>query len=528
MSTETSKQFRLCVALFVLCVVLICSVNARAVTTAPVDGNLLKEIYAPLPVYPKNAWEESPEGVVTLMFDVTEEGYVQNPCIVSSSLPGKFELYALHAIKEHRYEQLGGPSQHMTGVKKSFSFTLDSNPTVPVRVNYPRPALEESAEGYVVVQFGVSERGVIRDVEVVGAEPPGFFEAAARDATSKMKFERTRFNPDDKILHKFTFSLDSKPRTTIRAEYPAQAQEQLLQGHVIVEFDINEEGRVVNPKAIYSEATVFETAAIAAVSQFIFAPNKPAKEVLHKIEFSPTQRYEPLSKVEPEYPEQALIDNIEGFVMVQFDINESGLVENPVVLEAKPPRVFEESALSAVKQFKYLPKYVDGKPTRTEGVKNRIVYDIAGEVGEEKNKPGRPLADSSPNAQPQVAAVSPRIDPKQFLEDLKNTPQHERQQLIDALIRQQIMDEKSKPTHNLLISGNQENGSVIVEFDVNEKGVVEQPNIVEVQDTVLSQDTTQRILEEVGYYRYEPLVIDDTPVRANGVRHFIELRFQED
>ena len=534
MDTGKSKKIQLHVALFVLCVVLICSVVARSKTTAPVDGNLLQEVEAPLPVYPKKAWEESPEGVVTLMFDVTEEGYVQNPCIVGSSLPGKFELYALHAIKEHRYEQLGGPTQHMTGVKKRFSFTLDSNPTVPVRVKYPRPALEEGAEGYVVVRFGISERGAVRDVEVMGADPPGFFEAVARDAASKMKFERTRFNPDDQILHKFTFSLDSKPRVAVSAEYPAAAKEQLLNGHVIVEFDINEEGKVENPVAINSDANVFETSAIVAVSQFRFDPDKPAHDVLHKIEFSLTQDYQRLSTVEPEYPEQALLDNIEGYVIVRFDINETGSVENPEVMEAKPPKVFDQSALSATKQFSYSPQYVEGKPIRTENAHVRIVYEIAGaydeegEEDEENNKPGRPLVDSSPGAQSQYPIRLGPLDSKQFFEDLKNAPPHERKQMIDALIEQGTVVRPSRPTHILSIQGNQDDGTVIVEFDVNEKGVVEQPNIVEVQGTVLSQDVTQRILEEVGHYRYEPLVIDDVPVRADGVRHFIELRFNED
>lgn len=121
METATSNQIQLHAFLFVLTVALIGSVIARAVTIAPADGNLLKEIDAPHPVYPKRAWEKSPEGEVTLMFDVTKDGYVENPCIVDSSLPGKFELYALQALKDYRYEQIGGPSQHITGVKKRFT-----------------------------------------------------------------------------------------------------------------------------------------------------------------------------------------------------------------------------------------------------------------------------------------------------------------------------------------------------------------------------------------------------------------------
>ena len=533
MRTDRSQQIQLYVALSVLILALISSVFAHGVTTVPTDGNLLKEIEAPMPDYPKSVWDESPVGEVTLMFDVNEEGHVEDPCIVSSTFSGTFDLYAVKAIKGHRYEQLGGPSQHMKGVKKRFFFTLDSNPTLPVTAKYPRHALEQGAEGYVVVRFGVSEGGAVRDIEVVGSEPSGMFDLAGREAASKMKFETTQFNPDDAILHKFTFSLDSKPRIAVGAEYPAEAREQLIHGHVIVKFDINAAGKVENPEAIYSDAGLLETAAIAAVSQFSYEAGNPAKGVLHKVEFSLDQPYQPLSKVEPEYPEQALLEHTEGYVILQFDINETGEVENPLVIEANPPNVFDQSAINAAKQFKYLPRYVEGKPTRTERVKSRIQYiiefeeDEEDQEDEEDNKPGRTLADRSPEAQPQLP-IALDSHPKQVFESLKKYPPEERKRLLEALMKQRSLVRERRPTHRLSIQGNQDDGTVIVEFDVNEKGVVEQPNIVEVQGTVLSQDVSQRILDEVSYYRYEPLVIDDVPVRTDDVRHLIELRFQED
>lgn len=528
MGIKTSKQIQLQVIVLILTIALICGVLTQAVTIVPVEGNLLEEVAAPLPAYPKPNWEESPDGTVTLMFDVTEGGFVENPCIVESTLPGEFELYAIHAIRNHRYKQLGGLSQYITGVKKRFSFTLDSNPAVSVKAKYPRPALEIGAEGYVVVEFSVSPQGTVEDQVVVGADPVGLFDAAALDAAGMMEFETTRFNADDKILHKFTFSLDSKPRTAVGAEFPVEALEQKLFGHVIVEFDINELGEVENPNAIYSDFGVFETAAIAAVSQFRFDSDQAATGVLHKIEFSLTLDYYPLSKVLPDYPEQALLDNIEGYAIVRFDVNETGSVENPEVVEAKPPNIFDESALSAARQFKYFPKHVDGKPMRTEGVLNRIVFEIADQEGEEDNNLGRALVDNSPDARQQYPIRLPPMDTKKFFEDLRNATEQERKQMMDDLLKKGTVVRPSTPTHSLSIQGDQNDGTIIVEFDVNEKGVVEQPNIVEVHGTVLSQDVTQRIVEEIGYYRYEPLVIDDVPVRTNGVRHFIELRFHED
>lgn len=491
MGTKKSKQLQLYFESCVLSIVLIGSVIAHAVSTATVDGNLLNEIDAPLPDYPKKAWEKSLEGMVTVKFDITKEGYVENPYIFNSSIPGEFELYALQAIKDHRYEPPDEPSHHTTGVTKNFFFTLDSRPKVPVKAIYPRPALENAAEGYAVVEFSVSQWGTVRDPVVVGAEPSGIFETAALDAAREMKFVTTRFKPNQKILHKFTFSLDSKPSKAVIAEYPAAAKEQKLHGHVIVEFDINSDGEVENPKAVFSDATVFETAAIDAVTKFGFNPDNAAKGVLHKIEFNLNQDYQPLSKVKPEYPRQALLDNVEGYVIVKFDIDEAGAVADPVATVEKPQNVFKESALTAVAQFKYMPQYIDGQPTRVKDCFVKISYEIADEDG---NSPGRALENQTSSAQARY-------------------PMHRH---------------TLKPTHLLYIQGNQENGSVIVEFDVNERGFVEQPKIIEVQDTRVSQEVSQRILEEVEYYRYTPFAIDDAPIGIYGVRHRIELRFQED
>ncbi|MYC24836.1 MAG: TonB family protein [Gammaproteobacteria bacterium] len=491
METDQSKRITITSVLFTLTIALISSFFALVETIALADelDIVPLQIEAPIPVYPKEAWEKSPEGIVIVKFDITEKGFVENPYIYDSTLPGKFDLYALQAIKDHRFEPPNETHNHTKGVTKNFFFTLDSKPKVSVRVKYPKTAMEQGPDGYVVVRFGVSAWGDVRDQEVVGAAPAGFFEAAALDAASKMKFTR-HVKPDQKIMHKFTFSLNSKPSTAVVAKYPAAAKEQQLQGHVVVEFDINEDGEVENPKAIYSDASVFETAAIAAVSDFRFEPNTPKTGVLHKVVFNLNQDYEPLSKVEPEYPRVALINSIEGYVIANFDIDETGSVSNPELITAKPANVFNESALTALAQFKYMPKYVDGQPTPVKDLKIKINYELAD--GDRKSS-GRALDEQASRTKARYPTYRHSL----------------------------------KPTHKLYIAGNQEDGSVIVEFDVNDRGFVEQPNILEVQDTRLTQEVTQRILDEVGLYRYTPFAINDVPVGVYGVRHRIELQFRE-
>ena len=86
--------------------------------------------------------------------------------------------------------------------------------------------------------------------------------------------------------------------------------------------------------------------------------------------------YMPWFKPEPEYPTRLAQRGITGYVIVQFDVTKEGTVENPVVIEAKPPSVFDRSALRAAVKFKYKPKILNGQAVRVRGVKNRIIYEL--------------------------------------------------------------------------------------------------------------------------------------------------------
>ncbi|MXZ43562.1 MAG: energy transducer TonB [Gammaproteobacteria bacterium] len=86
--------------------------------------------------------------------------------------------------------------------------------------------------------------------------------------------------------------------------------------------------------------------------------------------------YMPWFKPEPEYPTRALQRGLSGYVIVKFDVTEEGTVENPVVVEAKPPGIFDRSAIRAALKFKYKPKILNGEPVRVRDVHNRIKYEL--------------------------------------------------------------------------------------------------------------------------------------------------------
>jgi protein TonB len=59
---------------------------------------------------------------------------------------------------------------------------------------YPRRAARVGREGHVTLRFTVLATGAVADVEVVDAEPPGWFEEAARDAVLRWRYAPGEWN----------------------------------------------------------------------------------------------------------------------------------------------------------------------------------------------------------------------------------------------------------------------------------------------------------------------------------------------
>jgi protein TonB len=74
----------------------------------------------------------------------------------------------------------------------------------------------------------------------------------------------------------------------------------------------------------------------------------------------------PIVRIEPQFPREALINGISGYVRVSFMVMEDGSVEPGTVkvIEAKPPRLFDSAAQRAVSRWKFKPRIVDGRPVK--------------------------------------------------------------------------------------------------------------------------------------------------------------------
>jgi protein TonB len=70
----------------------------------------------------------------------------------------------------------------------------------------------------------------------------------------------------------------------------------------------------------------------------------------------------PIVRIEPQFPREALIEGISGWVEIEFTIEADGTVSDPKITGSQPRRMFDRNAIRAIYKWKFKPRIVDGKP----------------------------------------------------------------------------------------------------------------------------------------------------------------------
>lgn len=168
--------------------------------------------------------------------------------------------------------------------------------------------------------------------------------------------------------------------TKVNPVYPEAARKSGLQGVVILQARTDTQGKVKDVMVLRSVSGL-DQAAIDAVKQWVYEPlvidgtareavftttiafklNGEKKEggatpVAAKDEVQPKL----VSKVNPVYPEAARKAGIQGIVLIEATISKTGDVVAVKVLKSVPE--LDQAAIDAVKQWKYEPVVIEGKP----------------------------------------------------------------------------------------------------------------------------------------------------------------------
>jgi TonB family protein len=282
---------------------------------------------------------------------------------------------------------------------------------------YPEIARQSHVEGVVILAVRTDTSGKVKDVMVLRSVP--LLDQAAIDAVRQWIYKplivegkpveavftvTVRFSLDGqksaKAIDEFArgavkISGDLKPpqlTTKVDPVYPEIARQSHVEGVVILELRTDASGKVKDVMVLRS-VPLLDQAAIDAVRQWVYKPliveGKPVEAV-----FTVTVRFELkggekeeaaeperpgetekgavratgeinppqlIKKVEPVYPEEARKAGIEGTVILEAMTDARGNVARVKVLKSIPE--LDQAAINALKQWKYEPTFIDGKPT---------------------------------------------------------------------------------------------------------------------------------------------------------------------
>ncbi|SVB96790.1 uncharacterized protein METZ01_LOCUS249644, partial [marine metagenome] len=107
--------------------------------------------------------------------------------------------------------------------------------------------------------------------------------------------------------------------------------------------------------------------------------NQHQNYLAHDVEQENIKLYKPIKKRTPIYPRKALIDGIEGVVVLELTINNKGKTEDIIVLESSDD-LFNNAAIKAASKFTYEPSINinTGLAISTPGVKHAISFRLEG------------------------------------------------------------------------------------------------------------------------------------------------------
>ena len=127
-----------------------------------------------------------------------------------------------------------------------------------------------------------------------------------------------------------------------------------------------------------------------------------------------------IKAVDPAYPEVARQARLEGIVVLEFTIGVDGRVSDVKVIKSKP--LLDEAAVEAVKQWRYKPGQIDGKPasfTATTSITFKLTF---GETGAERKAAENIAPPITFKVAPPQIGTTPTENPSPAAEEVDSHP----------------------------------------------------------------------------------------------------------
>ena len=76
----------------------------------------------------------------------------------------------------------------------------------------------------------------------------------------------------------------------------------------------------------------------------------------------------PIVRIDPQWPREALVKGIEGYVVVEVTIASDGSVRGASIIESVPKRMFDRNVIRAVLKWKFKPRIINGVPVQRKAI----------------------------------------------------------------------------------------------------------------------------------------------------------------
>jgi TonB family protein len=266
-------------------------------------------------------------------------------------------------------------------------------PVKQVPVVYPPEAKKAGIQGNVRLRVTINTDGSVMDMAVLGG-PPQLVKPALEAV------DQWRYSPSKEVrvtIVTIAFMLPRggaappprpaakdlpplvlpplKPLSAVRPVYPPAAKAAGIEGPVTLRATIQKDGSVSNLEVLMGDPQLAK-AAIDAVRQWRYPPMEKAAVTDITLTFSlPKAAKEetgttppmPVYKPEPPYTKEAQAAKVQGTVLLSVTVATDGTVSD-VKVTRPLDKGLDESAVKAVKSWKFLPATKDGKPVAWTGV----------------------------------------------------------------------------------------------------------------------------------------------------------------
>jgi len=117
---------------------------------------------------------------------------------------------------------------------------------------------------------------------------------------------------------------------------------------------------------------------LVAVSAAVIVPSWAADTYKGQVAGVGAVEVELVERGTPTFPRRARSYGVSGSVLVRFSVDVEGNAIGAVIVESKPRRMFDRSAMRYMETLKFTPYLVDGKATQVNDVQMTVAYVLEG------------------------------------------------------------------------------------------------------------------------------------------------------